>query len=590
MGDSSTTRERGESVTPDGPDESPVLSVVTPTRSGSVRLPPLIESLAAQDIREPWEWVVVLDGVTDQTPTVLDHARAVLPVRTLRLDEARGVAGALRAGYAHARGTYVLRCDDDLTLPPWLLSGHLALHLNRPAGAPPLGVISMTRDIFEPTAYATAYGVRANGRLRETAYARPAALRWQHWAACNSVAKDAYDAAGGFDATLSYREDSDLGYRLAVSGVEIVIDPRLEVEHRGPAVSAADRAERAFLSGSTLRAFAERHPETTADAPPAPRSSWDTVTHGISRVLPSPGAARLAGTVVDTLLPATPARTGGRLAAATVEAAGIAGQRSGPQTWDRTPKALGPHPLDQWAAKVLPAAPGPDSLATSIVGVETPAPEIVLTFDDGPTPGTTDRILEVLRDQGSTATFFVLANRATRNRSLLAEIVAAGHEIAVHGPDHRRLTLFTRREVKDRTLAARHTIEDLAGVSTHWFRAPYGAQGIRAWAGIRRTGLEPVMWGPTFNDWHEVEPEQRLQLALAGTRPGSILLGHDGFAGPCDGVDDGPEPVIDRAALLTDFLASTRDRGLRGVSLAQALRNGRPVKATWLRSARSTTP
>lgn len=565
----------------------PLLSVVTPTRSGSVRLPGLIESLLAQDIGEAWEWVVVLDGVTDQTPALLDRVRESLPLRTLRLDDALGVAGALRAGYAAARGIYVLRCDDDLTLPPWLLSGHLAHHRGRPAGAPPVGVISMTRDRFGPTAYATAYGLRANARLLASAYSRPAADRWQHWAACNSVAKRSYEAVGGFDQSLGYREDSDLGYRLATAGVEIVIDPHLEVEHRGPAASAADRVERAFLSGSTLRAFGDRYPETIVSGPPATRSAWDTVTHGMSRALRSPAAARRAGTLVDRLLPATPASAGSRLTAAAVEAAGIAGKASGTVTWDRRPRTLGPHPLDRVAARVMPSVPGLDTVATSIVAVATTEQEIVLTFDDGPTPGETDQILEVLRDHGCTATFFVLANRATKARSLLEEVVAEGHEIAVHGPDHRRLTLFTAREVTERTRAARHTIEDLAGAETRWFRPPYGAQGVRAWWGIRRAGLVPVLWGTTFNDWHDIEPDDRLQQALQGSAPGTIVLGHDGFAGPCDGVDDGPEPRLDRAAFLADYLDRIADRGLHAVSLDRGLDSGQPVLDTWLRSARS---
>lgn len=573
---------------PPGGPLRPLLSVVTATRSGSVRLPALIESLVAQDIELPWEWVVVLDGVTDQTPSVLDRAAEVLPLRVLRFEEGQGVSAALRAGYAEARGTYVLRCDDDLTLPPSLLSGHLRHHLGRRPGDPPVGVVSMTRDVFESTPYAAAYGRRANDRLLEEAYRRPADELWQHWAACNSVARESYEAVGGFDASLSYREDSDLGYRLARSGVGIVIDPALEVEHRGPVTSAADRAARAYLSGATLQAFEARHPRAGAGRAATPGSAWQRLTTGLSRMLRTDRAARAAGAAVDLLLPVSPAAAGGRLVAATVEAAGMAGSRSDTTTWDRRPRSLGPHPVDHLAARVMPTVPLLDKVATSVVGVETSRPEVVLTFDDGPTPGTTDRVLEVLRDHGASATFFVLANRAARHPSVLAEVVDAGHEIAVHGPDHRRLTLFSAREVHDRTRDARYAIEDLAGVRTRWFRPPYGAQGIRAWAGVRRTGLEPVLWGPTFNDWREVAHEERLRLAVDGTSRGSILLAHDGFAGPCDGVDDGPEPTIDRGALLDQFLSHLADQGMQGVSLSHALRGGDAARATWLRSVRST--
>ena len=87
---------------------------------------------------------------------------------------------------------------------------------------------------------------------------------------------------------------------------------------------------------------------------------------------------------------------------------------------------------------------------------------VVLTFDDGPTAGETDLILPVLGGRGATATFFVLVNRARRSPGLLHEVRDAGHEIALHGPDHRPLTSFGAREVGRRTRDARHELEDLA--------------------------------------------------------------------------------------------------------------------------------
>ena len=71
--------------------------------------------------------------------------------------------------------------------------------------------------------------------------------------------------------------------------------------------------------------------------------------------------------------------------------------------------------------------------------VRTRSPEIVLTFDDGPRPGSTDEVLDVLREHRATATFFVLGNRAAGNPELIRRIVREGHELALHGPDHRAL-------------------------------------------------------------------------------------------------------------------------------------------------------
>ena len=76
--------------------------------------------------------------------------------------------------------------------------------------------------------------------------------------------------------------------------------------------------------------------------------------------------------------------------------------------------------------------------AGSLTNIRTAAPQVVLTFDDGPQPGGTEQVLGPLAETGSTATFFVLVSRARRFPSLLAEVVAAGHEIGLsntHGYD-----------------------------------------------------------------------------------------------------------------------------------------------------------
>ena len=74
----------------------------------------------------------------------------------------------------------------------------------------------------------------------------------------------------------------------------------------------------------------------------------------------------------------------------------------------------------------------------SLVSVRTEQPQIVLTFDDGPDPGGTEAVMSALAAHRSTATFFVLLTRVRAYRGLLGEIVAAGHEIGLHGLDHRR--------------------------------------------------------------------------------------------------------------------------------------------------------
>lgn len=237
------------------------------------------------------------------------------------------------------------------------------------------------------------------------------------------------------------------------------------------------------------------------------------------------------------------------------------------------------------AAVVLrPLRPALDKTFGSVCSVRTDSSDIVMTYDDGPEPGSTENVLAALADHGATATFFVLVNRARRETALLAEMVEAGHEIALHGIDHRALTLFSPGQVRQRTSDGRRELEDLVGKPVRWFRPPYGRQTFTTWRAIRATGLESVLWGPSLQDWSDMQQDQRVRAALTGADAGAIVLGHDGFAGPDDGVDDGPRPRVDRGDLNRRVLAAYADQGLQGRSLGDALRLGSVGRRVWFRS------
>lgn len=214
----------------------------------------------------------------------------------------------------------------------------------------------------------------------------------------------------------------------------------------------------------------------------------------------------------------------------------------------------------------------------SVVGVRTGLGHVVLTFDDGPEPGATDKVLEALAKHNATATFFVLVRRAERQPGLLRETIDAGHEIALHGIDHRRLTRVPHRQRVAAIADGRRRLEDLAQVPVRWFRPPYGAQTPRLWAAIRKQGLTSVLWGPAAHDWLDLPPAVLAKHAVSTLEPGSVLLAHDGFAGPEDGADDGPPPTVDRGEFVSRLLTGAAERGLASRSLGTALLDGRAVE------------
>jgi peptidoglycan/xylan/chitin deacetylase (PgdA/CDA1 family) len=222
-----------------------------------------------------------------------------------------------------------------------------------------------------------------------------------------------------------------------------------------------------------------------------------------------------------------------------------------------------------------------EAAGNSVVGLEPASTSVVLTYDDGPTPGVTDRLLTILGDAGATATFFVLLTRARSRRGLLQELVDSGHEVGLHGPDHRRLTTLAPETVPSLLRDARSELEDLASRAVRWFRPPYGAQNAATWRAVREAGMTPVLWTVDCRDWLELRFEEHLRELRGCTLSGSIVLLHDGFADADDAADDGPPPVLDRPRLTSAVLGEIHAAGLQPRSLGSALETAQPRWCPW---------
>lgn len=216
----------------------------------------------------------------------------------------------------------------------------------------------------------------------------------------------------------------------------------------------------------------------------------------------------------------------------------------------------------------------PDSIG-SISSVRTSSPHVVMTFDDGPTPGRTHDVMRALDEHDATATFFVLMTSVRANRGLLDELVAAGHEIGLHGVDHRHLSQLPPALVEENIRRGKSELEDAVGLPVRWFRPPYGDQNISTWRSIRDAGMTSVIWSGTSWDWNrDVDNDARVAKATQGLQAGTIILFHDGYAAALELADDGPEPQLDRYDLVERVLTVSAQRGLSGRSLGDALAAG----------------
>ncbi|MET0886987.1 MAG: glycosyltransferase family A protein [Mycetocola sp.] len=302
-------------------------TVVVPTHGGAVRLPRLLNSLAAQTHAD-WDAIIVIDGDGDGSEAVVARY-AHLPVRTIVFPENRGRVAALNAGLSAARGDVLIRADDDFELSPTHVAAHLAPHRREECG-----VVGLPRNIAPPSRYMRVYGLPADRRGRDEAHSLSPGARWRLWGGNVSIRRSTFERIGGYDHR--YRgygwEDFDFGYRLAQAGVPIVLADDAEVLHYLASTSTEARVRRALASGAARSTFDSIHGMgASGPAAPVPSTRWNQMVGGLSDRL----SPRTAGTIargIDALLPVIPESFGRRAIGLLVEASGAAGYRLAPAT------------------------------------------------------------------------------------------------------------------------------------------------------------------------------------------------------------------------------------------------------------------
>jgi peptidoglycan/xylan/chitin deacetylase (PgdA/CDA1 family) len=183
------------------------------------------------------------------------------------------------------------------------------------------------------------------------------------------------------------------------------------------------------------------------------------------------------------------------------------------------------------AGYALPALAAPWPPLRPLLGIEDSTRDgrgYALTFDDGPHPEGTPAVLDVLAAASVPATFFLVGEQVARERALAREILAAGHEIALHCHRHRNLLRLTPPQVREDIARALTLIEDATGRAPRSYRPPYGVLNASALALARRHGWRTLLWSHWGRDWErDATPVSIAALCTAGAGEGSVLLLHD---------------------------------------------------------------
>jgi len=175
------------------------------------------------------------------------------------------------------------------------------------------------------------------------------------------------------------------------------------------------------------------------------------------------------------------------------------------------------------------------------------APYIAITFDDGPQPKNTPRLLDMLRERNIKATFFVVGSNAREYPAIIRRILAEGHEIGNHTLNHLSLPTLSAEKVAYQLGETDRAVVEASGYHMHIMRPPYGATNlhIKQYC-YDQMGTPTILWDVDPFDWKKPGSSVVRQRIVSGTRNGSIILCHDIHASTIDAMPDTLDTLLAR--------------------------------------------
>jgi peptidoglycan-N-acetylglucosamine deacetylase len=206
--------------------------------------------------------------------------------------------------------------------------------------------------------------------------------------------------------------------------------------------------------------------------------------------------------------------------------------------------------------------------------------KLAITFDDGPNPAITPKLLDLLGRYSAKATFFLVGKYVRESPALSREIVARGHIVGNHTESHPRLCYCGPEKTRTELLRCSDAIRQAIGEGPRWFRPPFGYRS--PWLGgiVQQLRMRTVMWTLMPGDWRDKSPEwliERMQPIAAHAR--KKLPAGTGYGGGLSGdilcLHDGNyrEQNADRTRTITAlefWLPRWSDLGLEFVTISQA--------------------
>lgn len=161
--------------------------------------------------------------------------------------------------------------------------------------------------------------------------------------------------------------------------------------------------------------------------------------------------------------------------------------------------------------------------------IKTDRKELYLTFDDGPTPETTEFILDRLSIYNAKATFFCIGQNIERHPEIFQKSIEVGHTIGNHTYSHKNGWQTNLKDYLTEVEKCQKTIENYSNIkASPYFRPPYGKITLSQSNTLRKRGYKIVMWDVISFDWQKtIEPERCFEKVKTNSEPGSIIVFHD---------------------------------------------------------------
>jgi peptidoglycan/xylan/chitin deacetylase (PgdA/CDA1 family) len=182
------------------------------------------------------------------------------------------------------------------------------------------------------------------------------------------------------------------------------------------------------------------------------------------------------------------------------------------------------------------------------------ADRVYLTFDDGPDPEWTPRVLDALEQAKVKATFFAVGQQAQRLPDLVRRVHDAGHAVGNHTFSHRHPWFMSQQSARAQVRDGANAISDVLGVAPRFYRPPHGRQRACMSDEAQRCGEQIVLWDVSAVDWGPLGVVDSIEKRLNAVKGGDIVLMHDG-----QNKHNRPDQLLQ---ILPLFLRKLADRGL----------------------------